>query len=159
MDVSQIFSTFTKLFTQSFRFSLGNFSLPVSYIQAGAVIFLLFILVLSFAQIRRHYVNWSFKGAIFGVFFGFLLALILEGFLIVGGRTAVTEVLGWKNAPKPITHALDAGRAKLVKVLGITDEIPSLFAREDLSSDDAVQILQSLDPTEIKKVKALICTP
>src|SRR3990170_441590 len=107
----------TLVFLQkSFKLNLGSFSLPVSYFQAAAVIFLLFLLVLMLAQVRRHYVNWSLKGAVFGVFFGFLLALILEGFLIIGGRTAVTEVLGWKNAPKPITHALDAGRAKLVKV-------------------------------------------
>ena len=148
-----------QLLSKTFNFSFGSFSLPVSYVRAGAVIFLLFVLVLSFAQIRRHYVGWSFKGAIFGVFFGFLLALILEGFLIIGGRTALTEVMGWKNAPKPLQTALDAGRAKLVGVLGITDEIPHTFAQNDPTTDEAIEVLQSLDPSEIKKVKSLICTP
>lgn len=133
--------------------------MPVSYIQAGAIVFLLFLLVLTLAQVRRHYVNWSFKGAIFGVFFGFLLALILEGFLIVGGKTALTEVMGWKNAPKLLQTALDAGRAKLVDVLGITDEIPRSFAQGSPTSEDAVRILQSLPPSEMQKVKSLICEP
>ena len=103
--------------------------------------------------------GFSAKGAIFGVFFGFLFAFILEGFLIVGGKTALTEVMGWKNAPKPLQTALDAGRAKLVDVLGIVDEIPKSFAQTDPTSEDVVTILQSLDPSEIKKVRSLICTP
>ena len=70
-----------QMFSKSFNFSFGSFSLPVSYIQAGAVIFLLFILLLSFAQYRRHLVGFSAKGAIFGVFFGFLFALAIKDFL------------------------------------------------------------------------------
>jgi len=71
----------------------------------------------------------------------------------------LTEVMGWKNAPKPLQAALDAGRTKLVDVLGITDEIPRTFAETNPSAEDAVEVLQSLDPTEIKKVKNLICAP
>jgi len=133
--------------------------MPFSYLQAGAIIFLIFLLVLSLAQLRRHYVDMSFKGAVFGIFFGFLLALFLEGFLIIGGRTAITEVLGWKNAPKPLSVALDAGREKLIKVLGITDKIPSSNAQEVTSVDNAVSVLQSLNPADVKKVKALFCQP
>ena len=103
--------------------------------------------------------DWSFKGAVFGIFFGFLLALILEGFLVIGGKTALTEVLGWKSAPKPIQLAVDAGRSKLVNVLGVKDEIPKSFASENPTVDDAVKTLQSLDPGEMKQVKSLICTP
>ncbi len=148
-----------QLFSKSFNLKFAGFSLPVSYIQAGLVILLLFVLLVSLASYRRHMVSFSAKGAIFGVFFGFLLALILEGFLIIGGRTALTEVMGWKNAPKPLQVALDAGRTKLVNVLGIADEIPKSFASTDPTSDEAVEILQSLDPSEIKKVKSLICQP
>lgn len=133
--------------------------MPFSYLQAGAIIFLIFFLVLSLAQLRRHYVDMSFKGAVFGIFFGFLLALFLEGFLIIGGRTAITEVLGWKNAPKPLSVALDAGREKLIKVLGITDKIPLSNAQEVTSVDNAVSVLQSLNPADVKKVKALFCQP
>jgi len=136
-----------------------NFNFLVSQWRAVAIVGLIFLLVLTLAQVRRHFVDWSIKGALFGLFFGFLLALILEGFLIVGGRTALTEFLGWKNAPQPLQVTIDAGRAKLIDVLGITDEIPKSVAREDPTSEDAVTLLQSLDPTEIKKVKSLICEP
>lgn len=144
---------------KSFDLHIGGINMPFSYLQAGAIIFLIFFLVLSLAQLRRHYVDMSFKGAVFGIFFGFLLALFLEGFLIIGGRTAITEVLGWKNAPKPLSVALDAGREKLIKVLGITDKIPSSNAQEVTSVDNAVSVLQSLNPADVKKVKALFCQP
>ena len=144
---------------KSFDLHIGSINMPFSYLQAGAIIFLIFLLVLSLAQLRRHYVDMSFKGAVFGIFFGFLLALFLEGFLIIGGRTAITEVLGWKNAPKPLSVALDAGREKLIKVLGITDKIPSSNAQEVTSVDNAVSVLQSLNPADVKKVKALFCQP
>ncbi len=88
-------------------------------ILAVATIVLIFLLILTLAQIRRHYVNWSFKGAALGIFFGFILALILEGFLLIHGRTAITQIFGWKNAPKPINIVLDMGKEKLIQVLGV----------------------------------------
>ncbi len=146
-------------FLSSESFSLGNFSLPVNYLQAAAIVGLLFILVLLLAKFRRHYIDWSIKGGIVGIFFGFLLALILEGFLVIGGRTALTEVMGWKNAPKPIQVALDGGRNKLIQVLGVEDEIPSSYAKGDTTVNEAIETLQSLNPDEVKKVKALFCAP
>jgi len=103
--------------------------------------------------------SWSFKGALFGIFWGFLLALILEGFLIIGGKTAIIELLGWKNAPKPILTALDAGRNKLVNVLGITTNIPSSLAEEKPTLDDAVSLFQKLSPSDSQKIRTLICAP
>jgi hypothetical protein len=104
-------------------------------------------------------IDWSLKGAVFGVFFGFLFALILEGFLIVGGKTALTEVLGWKNAPKPLQLAIDSGRNQLLNVLGVSTQIPSSIAKENVETEDVVDVLQSLNPTQMKQVKALICKP
>ena len=148
-----------KVFTGKFDINIGKFSLPVSFAQAALVIFLIFLLVLVLAQFRRHFVNWSVKGALFGIFFGFLLALILEGFLIVGGRTVITGVLGWKNAPKPISVALDSGRNKLIDVLGVETTIPTSSAKENTTIETAVETLQSLNPSDMKKVKSLICQP
>jgi hypothetical protein len=143
--------------SKSFDLNLGRFSLPVTYLEAGAVIFLLFLLILALAQFRRHYIDWSLKGGVVGIFFGFLFALILEGFLLVGGKTAITEVLGWKNAPKPIQVALDSGRGKLIQVLGIQDQIPTSVAKENVTVDTAIETLQSLNPADMKKVKSLLC--
>lgn len=128
-----------------------TFSVAPTYIQAGAIIILLFLLVMSLAQFRHHFVKWSMKGGIVGLFFGVLLTLLLEGFLLVNGHTALTSLLGWKTAPKPISTALDIGKEKLTNVLGTETNNPT--------SSDAIKILQSLNPTEIKKVKTIICEP
>lgn len=155
MQPAQILQSLSK----SIDVNIGNFSVPFAFWQVATIVFLIFLLILMMAKFRRHYVDWSLKGAIFGVFFGFLLALLLEGFLIIGGKTAITEILGWKNAPAPISLALDAGRRELIKVLGIETQIPSSLAKEDLSVQDAVSTLQSLNPSDLKKVKTLICQP
>jgi hypothetical protein len=149
----------TQILTKSFNFTLGNTLFSSSYFLAGLIVFLLFILVLTLAQVRRHFIDWSFKGGIFGIFWGFLLALILEGFLLISGRTAVTEVLGWKNAPKPILTALDLGRAKLVNVLGMSTEIPATSAKTNTTSEEVVKIFQTLNPSEAKKARFSICQP
>lgn len=148
-----------EFFGKTLNIDFGSIKFAPNYLQAGSIVLLLFFLVLVVAQIRNRFVSWSMKGSLMGIFFGFLLALILEGFLIIGGKTAVTELLGWKDAPKPVTVALNKGKEKLVDVLGVTDEIPSSLASEDPTAEDAITILQSLDPSEIKKVKSLICNP
>ncbi|OGM54613.1 hypothetical protein A3E15_01340 [Candidatus Woesebacteria bacterium RIFCSPHIGHO2_12_FULL_42_9] len=142
--------------TKTFDFNLGNLTFSPTYVIAGAIVFLLFLLVLTLAQVRRHLLNWSIKGGIFGISLGFLLALIFEGFLLIGGRTIITEFLGWKNAPKPIVNILDAGRAKLVKVLGVTDEIPVSSAK-NYSSDEVLDAFQSLSPKDQDKVRGMVC--
>ncbi len=144
---------------KTFTVTFGKFSLPISYVQAGLVVLLVFVLVLSFAQFRRHSIEWSFKGGLAGLFFGFLLALILEGFLFLSGKTLLTETLGWKNAPKPISVALDAGRSEIIKVLGIETTIPTLLAKENITIQSAVETFQSLNPADMKKVKSLLCQP
>lgn len=146
------------ILSKSFNFNIGSLNLSPTYISAGAIVFLLFLLVLTLAQVRRHLLNWSVKGGIFGILLGFLLALIFEGFLLVGGKTAITEVLGWKNAPKPIANVLDAGRAKLVKVLGVNSEIPKSSAKY-YSREEVIEGFQSLSPSEARSARDLICKP
>lgn len=139
--------------------SVSNISISQGYLKAGLIIVLVFLAVLLFGYIRKVFVKSSIDGVFLGIFFGFLLTLLLEGFLLIAGRTAITEVLGWKNAPKPIARALDLGREKLVNVLGATDEIPSSYASSDPTTDEVLVSLQSLDPDEIKKIKAIMCIP
>lgn len=146
-----------KIPSANFNLNLGKLSLPIPYWQAIAIVFLIFVLIFSIAKFRRHAVDFSLKGAVFGVFFGFLLALILEGFLIIGGRTALTSVVGWKNPPKPIADVLNAGRTKLVQVLGITDEIPSSYASENVTSKEAIEVLRKLNPADTKTVQSIFC--
>ena len=144
---------------KEFQFKVGSFSLPVTYWEAIAIVVLLFLLVITMAQFRRHYVDWSLKGGIAGVFFGFLLALILEGFLLIGGKTVLTESLGWKNAPKPISRVLEAGKNQLIQVLGAQTQIPTSFAKGENTVQDNIKAIQSLSPSDLKKVKNILCAP
>lgn len=146
-----------KISSESFDLNLWKFSLPVQYWQAVAIVALLFLLLFALAQFRRHKVDWSLNGAVFGIFFGFLLALLLEGFLIIGGRTALTSVLGWENPPPFIATVLDNGKNKLVQVLGINTQIPSSFAKDNTTVQEVVGILQNLNPNDTKTVKAILC--
>jgi len=150
---------FAQILSKRLNFNIGNFSISPSYIQAGAIVLLLFILVLSLANLRRHFLNWSVKGSVFGIFMGFILALILEGFLIIGGRTVLTEIVGWKDAPKPLVNLLDAGRDKLVEVLGVSAPIPESFATKEKTSLDILDEFRKLNVTEANKVKSAICKP
>ena len=128
-----------------------------SYLQAAAIVFLLFLLVLSLARLRKIYVKWSLKGWHAWLFMGFLLALLLEGFLLISGRTVLTEILGWENAPKPVKNALVVGREKLVNVLGITEEVPASVAQEEPTLQGVISDFQSLPSPEAEKFRSLIC--
>lgn len=145
-----------KVKVPTFNVEVGNLLFSPNYVQVGAIIFLLFLLVLTLARLRRMYVDWSLKGAFTMVFLGFFLALVFEGFLIISGRTALTELLGWKNAPEPLGDALDAGRGQLVEVLGVTEEIPTTHA---MSVESVLDDLQRLPQEDIDKIKALMCNP
>ncbi|MFV1917293.1 MAG: hypothetical protein ACC618_02335 [Patescibacteria group bacterium] len=136
---------------QTFNLKLGNWNLTPEYWTAATIVFLLFALVFSLARLRKMYVHWSLKGFVPQVLIGFVLALVLEGFLILGGRTLLTSILGWDNAPKPISTALDIGRAKLVNVLGASDEAAT--------SKSVVLDFQSLSSTERDVAKIQICEP
>lgn len=146
-----------KMSLGSFNLSLGEFFLPIPYWQAIAVVVLIFLLLFALALFRRHHVDWSLHGIVFGVFLGFLLALILEGFLIIGGKTVITSVLGWKNPPPFVASVLDAGKDKLIQVLGTSVGIPSTFAKDNATVQGVVEILQNLNPDDSKKIKIIFC--
>lgn len=144
---------------KNINLSFFHITLSDSMVKTGGIVVLIFFFLILMAKYRRHYVDWSLKGGVFGVFFGFLFALILEGFLIIGGKTALTEILGWKNPPTFIGQALDAGKSQLVQVLGIKDQIPVSNAENLTTANGVVSSFQSLAPREAAKVKAIICAP
>ena len=132
-------------FFKTFKLSLPRgLEIAPTYWQAGAIVFLLFLLILMFGQLRHRFVGWQIKGIIPGILFGFFLALIIEGILIVGGGTVLTQTLGWKNAPKPISNALDIGRDEMEKVLGVDDNIEIDY--------------ENLSISEISSLRKIICT-
>jgi len=155
----QLPSSLTNAAFKSFNFQLGNLNIATNYFQAIAIVILLFLLVLAIAQMRRRFVDWHLNGAMGGVAFGFFLALLIEGLLLVGGKTVITEVLGWKSAPKPISNALEAGRGKLVDVLGVTDQVPISNASEKPTIGGIMQSYNELSASEQDSLQSILCVP
>jgi len=115
------YNAFYSIF-RTFDLKIGNLTISPNYLEAGAILVLLFLLIVMMARMRHLFIKWSFKGAGMGVMVGFFLALVVEGFFIVGGSTMLTTLLGWKSAPKPLQNALDSGRTQMIKVLGVETE-------------------------------------
>lgn len=129
----------------------------INALQVGLVILMIFLLIYSIGHLRHTYVGWSFKGMIPGIGMGFILTLILEAILILGGRTAFTELLGWKNPPKPIARVLDSGKAKIVTVLGSQSEVPLSEAANKSTATKIMSQISSLEDTERNELKRLFC--
>ncbi len=133
-------------------YDIKGLEVEPTYWQAGVMLILMFLLVFAFARMRYLYVHWSLgKSAIAMAVWGFLLAIIMEGLLIFSGRTLFTEVLGWKNAPKPISTLLTISRNKLVDVLGVTEEIPTYHS--------VMGDYESLSLDDMEDVRSNICKP
>lgn len=145
--------------TQTFNLQIGKYTIAPAYWHAIAIVILIFLLIFTMASVRRHFLEWSVKGAGFGIFLGFLLALILEGFLLLGGRTVLTQVLGWENPPKPIAQALDAGKVKLATVLGSQIVIPESSAEGLTELESVIRGAQSLNASDSAKLREFICQP
>lgn len=119
----QLAQTFTKIGASfgAFHLKLGGVTFEPTYIQALIILALIFVLIWTLARIRSLYLNWSLGGWYKWFFLGFIFAIAIEGFFVVGGKTIFIDLLGWRNAPKPIVTVLDAGRNEVRKVLGTSD--------------------------------------
>jgi hypothetical protein len=139
-----------------------GFSFQFSYFQAGLTVLMLFLLILTLGQLRHRFVHWHMGGMIPGVFFGFMIAIFLEGIFIVGGKTVLTEVLGWRSAPKPLANFLDAGRNQMINVLGASDKIiqstpADVSALENASVGDMMTFYQNMTQTDKESLQQFIC--
>src|SRR3990167_7079955 len=137
-----------KAFAPSLSYKVGNFTINPSYFQAGAIILLLFLLLFSIARLRRLEINWSLKGGVSLVAIGFLLAIVVEGFLLIGGKSILIEVFAWRNPPKPIAKILEAGRKELITVLG---------AKDENSSEEVIKDYNNLPDSEKSGVRSSVC--
>ena len=133
----------------------GGLVFEPTYLQAILMVFLVFLLILTLGSLRHRMAEWSLKGLIPGIGFGFLLAIILEGILVLAGHSLLTDTLGWKTAPKPISNVLDAGRDRLTNVLG---ETTLKETEEEITPDKVFSSLKSLTPSEYNSLKQLICS-
>jgi len=151
---------FNYLNTTFKTFKVGNLDIAATYWEAGAIILLLFLLVFTLARLRYLYVHWSMgKSAWAMLFWGMVLTIIVEAFLMLSGRTIFTEIMGVKNVPKPFSTVLDIGRNRLTNVLGEKSEIPSSFAESKLNSDQMYSLYKNMDSVESQKLQEIICMP
>ncbi len=126
--------------------------------QALAIILCVFLLVFTLARVRFLYVHWSMgKQNLSFLFWGFVMALIIEAIMIISGRTLFTEVIGWKNVPKPISTILDISRNKMISVMGVNSEVPSSLAEEPLNAGNLFSQYQLLTPSEMENFRVMVC--
>jgi len=141
-------------------FKIGSLYVDATYWQVGAIILLVFLLIFTLARLRYLYVHWSLgKGSIAMLFWGVVLAIIMEGFFILSGRTIFTEILGMKNVPKPFSTVLNISRQKVVNVLGTENAVPDTGAKLKLDSGQMYSLYKNMDKSEAQKLRQDICYP
>ncbi|MFC1600708.1 hypothetical protein ACFL25_01360 [Patescibacteria group bacterium] len=139
-------------------YNVGGIDLELTLWMILVLALLAFMLLFTIARVRYLYVHWNLsKTSLSFLFYGFLFALILEGVFIISGRTMFTQILGWENAPKPISTLLDTSRNKLVDVLGITEEISASYASEPPTYKSVVGDYENLDVEDKETVRGFIC--
>lgn len=139
-------------------YNVGGIELEFTLWMVMVLVLLAFMLLFTIARVRYLYVHWNLsRTSLSFLFYGFLFALILEGFFIISGRTLFTEILGWDNAPKPISTILDSSKEKLVDVLGVTEEIPSSYAQEPPTFQGVLGDYEDLSVEDRESIKNFIC--
>ncbi len=141
-------------------FSVRGMEIVPTYWEAATILLLIFLIIFTLARMRYIYVHWHLsKTSLAMLFWGFVLTLILEGFLWLSGRTVLTTVLGWKNPPKPIATTLETGRDHLRQVLGETAEIDSAKAKAPPTYQSIVFDYKELSEEDKVTVQKFVCKP
>lgn len=157
LDTSQLQEAPSRLFQTIGDFNLpGGFVFSPNYLQAGLIVLCIFLLILTFGMLQHRFHHWTLRGMLPGIGMGLILALLLEGILLVSGRTVLTEVLGWKDAPKPISNVLEASRGRLADVLG-SSTIPQSNASEKPTIGGIISDYDNLTVGEQESLQSLLC--
>lgn len=145
----------TQYLFKTFDLHVAGRTIKPEYWHAGVILILAFMIVLTLARYRQLKVKWGFQGFIPTLILGFVLAIIFEIGLLLSGKTLVSMIFGWENAPKPISTIIDESRGKMVQVLGESEE-SSGFDQVD-STDEILLLYTSLEQDEASSVKEIIC--
>lgn len=113
----------------------------------------LFLLLLGWA--RHHMLEWTFKGANFGVFFGIVLTLAIEALIIIGGKTTLAEVVKSDKVPPVVRQTISQNLQELA--VSLTGEPKTLGAKNKVSAVDVVGSYKELSESEQSRVEDLIC--
>lgn len=154
MDTAQIYSVFDSLLKQ---FGLST-SLPRGSEQAVVIIIGVFLITLVLGLARHHMLAWSIKGAGFGIVMGAVLMLVLEGILLVGGKTAVGEIVKNTSTPENVRVFLQKNMSELASQIG-TEPGTLGAASEQTGPEVIISEFKNLESLEREKVQEAICKP
>jgi Na+/H+ antiporter NhaC len=101
------------------KLHIGSITVASNVWQAVIIVVLIFVLILVLAYMSRNFLEWSLSGFGIGLVIGFILAIVIEGFLLIGGKTVLTGILSWKKAPAPIQKVLNDGHTRLLEVMNV----------------------------------------
>lgn len=133
-------------------------SLQASTLQmiiVGVSVFLL-ILLLGFA--RHHMLEWSLKGAWFGIFFGMLIATVLLAGLFVGGRVLIVQVLQLQSIPPEVRFSVQKYLVEFSQALDVDTQTLGISAHNP-TRQTIVYDYKQLSSTEQQDVRRVLCAP
>lgn len=71
--------------TKAIPLHIGNLDFEFVYWEVGLIVILVFFLFISMAHVRRHFVDGSLIGGVFGFFVGIVVTILIEVVLISRG--------------------------------------------------------------------------
>lgn len=141
---------------------LTNFDsfLAPSVKQIGIIALGIFFFLLLFGLARHHMLEWSLKGAYFGIFLGIILTLVIEAFLLVGGRTLIVAAVKNEKTPQVVRIFLQKNMMELAESLaGEPKTLGAAGEQKTLSPNEVVNNFSLLSPNDQSRVQQRICAP
>lgn len=134
-------------------------SIPPGILQVALIGTGVFLFTLLLGLARHHMLAWSIKGAWFGFLLGMVLLLILEGFLLVGGKTAISELVKNKRTPENVRVFLEKNMTELAQSLSNNPKALGASTKSGNPSASFVSQFENLPRGEQDAVKEEICQP
>lgn len=140
---------------------LANFDsyLAPSAKQVGLIAIGIFIFLLLFAWTRHHMLEWSLKGAYFGIFLGIILTLILETILLMGGKTLIATAVRNEKTPQIVRTFLQKNMMELAQSLTGEPKTLGAAGEQTVSPNEVVNSFSLLSPNDQSRVQQRICAP
>lgn len=153
--LAQVYLIIDKLLIQ---LGIATSGVPSGVQQGILIIIGIFFFTLLLGATRHHMLHWSLKGAGFGLVLGIIVTLVLEGVLLVGGKTAIAQAIKNNNTPPDVRIFLQKNLSELAQL--IESSPTTLGASSDGAlSGQIAEAYKDLNSKEQKQVRDAVCTP
>lgn len=132
-------------------------TLPAGWSNLALAFGGVFVFLLLLGWARHHMLEWSIKGARFGVIFGILLTLIIEGFLLFGGRNLIVGAIQNEKTPEGVRVFLSQAFGEIA--VALRSDPKTLGASGKTSAVSVVGSFGELSESEQKRAQDSICKP